>query len=455
MKKVMGIAAGIGVILLVYGIGCYYFQSHFYYGTTIDGTDYGCIDKDRTEQQILQEKGDYELTVYGRENLTDVLDGEEAGIVFDPSAELAEILTRQRYYLWPLSFFETHDYTLSESVTVDEEKFDSAVRALPMFLPENMQAPEDAHVSAYSYVSKGYAIVPEKEGSRIRADKAKEAILEAVRNRETEIDIKGDDFYEQPSVRSDDAELKRKAEALNAAVGMKFTYDMHGVNVVVDADQIHNWLVEENGEILIDDQKAEDYVQALADLYDTYKKESSFTTVNGETKMLKNGSYGWQLDVEAEKNALLEMLHAAKDAVRTPVWKRTGYADDEAGVGDTYIEIDLGAQHLYVIEKDKVILESDFVSGNAARGMSTPAGIYGITYKARNAVLRGPGYATPVSFWMPFNRGIGLHDATWRSSFGGTIYKTDGSHGCINLPYSKAKEIYGFVEKNMPVVCYW
>ena len=47
-----------------------------------------------------------------------------------------------------------------------------------------------------------------------------------------------------------------------------------------------------------------------------------------------------------------------------------------------------------------------------------------------------------------------MHDATWRSEFGGTIYKTGGSHGCINLPHSVAKKIYENISAGMPVLCY-
>ena len=77
-----------------------------------------------------------------------------------------------------------------------------------------------------------------------------------------------------------------------------------------------------------------------------------------------------------------------------------------------------------------------------------------MTYKERNAMLVGENYETPVSYWMPFNQNVGLHDAVWRDSFGGSIYKTSGSHGCINLPYAIAKQIYGYAEKGMPVICY-
>ena len=55
---------------------------------------------------------------------------------------------------------------------------------------------------------------------------------------------------------------------------------------------------------------------------------------------------------------------------------------------------------------------------------------------------------------MPFNNGIGMHDAKWRSSFGGAIYKTGGSHGCINLPPSVAKTIFDNISAGTPVICY-
>ena len=100
------------------------------------------------------------------------------------------------------------------------------------------------------------------------------------------------------------------------------------------------------------------------------------------------------------------------------------------------------------------MIESDFVSGNVARDFDTPTGAYGITYTQKDATLRGENYETPVSYWMPFAGNVGMHDAYWRSSFGGSIYKTAGSHGCINLPPSAAKVIFENVSKNYPVLVY-
>ena len=68
--------------------------------------------------------------------------------------------------------------------------------------------------------------------------------------------------------------------------------------------------------------------------------------------------------------------------------------------------------------------------------------------------LVGTGYRSYVNYWMPFNGGIGLHDATWRSEFGGDIYMYDGSHGCVNLPLANAGVIYNNVSAGTKVIVY-
>ena len=90
-----------------------------------------------------------------------------------------------------------------------------------------------------------------------------------------------------------------------------------------------------------------------------------------------------------------------------------------------------------------------------SNGNTTPDGVCGITYKTTNAVLRGRDYETPVNYWMPFNGNVGMHDATWRSEFGGDIYLTNGSHGCINLPLDMAAAIYEYMSTGFPVICYY
>ena len=109
---------------------------------------------------------------------------------------------------------------------------------------------------------------------------------------------------------------------------------------------------------------------------------------------------------------------------------------------------------MILIKNGSKVLESDFVSGNVSKNWTTPPGAFPLTYRTRNATLKGEGYSTPVNYWMPFNGGIGFHDAPWRSAFGGQIYKTSGSHGCVNLPPAVAKQLYEYVDAGFPVLCY-
>lgn len=114
-------------------------------------------------------------------------------------------------------------------------------------------------------------------------------------------------------------------------------------------------------------------------------------------------------------------------------------------IGDTYIEISINKQHMWFYVKGKLYVETDVVTGNDDGVHNTPKGIHHIIQKESPSILVGADYRTPVDFWLPFTSdGCGIHDSTWRADweYGGTTYKGDGSHGCVNTPYSKVKKIY-------------
>jgi lipoprotein-anchoring transpeptidase ErfK/SrfK len=115
----------------------------------------------------------------------------------------------------------------------------------------------------------------------------------------------------------------------------------------------------------------------------------------------------------------------------------------------------MSKQHLWFYKNGSLIVQGDVVTGNVSENDATPAGIYRLKFKQTNAILRGPDYSAHVDYWMPFNGGIGIHDAGWRSEFGGNIYRTNGSHGCVNSPYYLAKTIFDNIEEGNPVICYY
>lgn len=117
------------------------------------------------------------------------------------------------------------------------------------------------------------------------------------------------------------------------------------------------------------------------------------------------------------------------------------------------ILIDIENQYVRMYNNGLIICEGNCVTG-MKDSRDTPKGVYSIGSMTTNATLKGSDYEVKVTYWMPFCNGCGLHDATWRSSFGGSIYEYDGSHGCVNMPYDLAKTIYENAYVGMMVVVY-
>lgn len=118
---------------------------------------------------------------------------------------------------------------------------------------------------------------------------------------------------------------------------------------------------------------------------------------------------------------------------------------------NTYISVSISNQTLTYYQHGKVALQSPVVTGY---GGDTPYGTYSILYKTTNARLVGANneYDTRVNYWMAFiGNSHGLHDATWRHSFGGNIYTYDPTHGCVNMPYDQIEALYYMAEEGTPV----
>ena len=158
----------------------------------------------------------------------------------------------------------------------------------------------------------------------------------------------------------------------------------------------------------------------------------------------------------ASMRTLRDKLSAASQqpAAAQATWSSKGSVWGENTIGSSYVEIDLTQQHVWVYRGGEVAVSTDCVTGKAISGNNTPNGIFAIQFKQRDAILRGEDYETPVSYWMPFFQGVGLHDAGWRGSFGGDIYVRSGSHGCVNLPPSAAAQIFEVVYSGEPVIVY-
>lgn len=152
------------------------------------------------------------------------------------------------------------------------------------------------------------------------------------------------------------------------------------------------------------------------------------------------------IDVDKEMDYLTKAIMLQKQEVHKPSTTKGG---------GTYIEVDMKAQMLYYYENGRQKIKTAIVTGNTSRNMGTPEGVYTILKKMTDTNLVGPDYVSHVNYWMPIvGNSIGIHDATWRSKFGDSIYKTAGSHGCINVPLSVMEKLYPMVVQGTTVVVF-
>lgn len=446
------VGAAVVVLLIVYMAGINRYQSCFFNGTLIDEVDVSGMTIPELEEQI----GKYSLRVIERQSdgttLEEEILGSEIGISYVSTEPLEAVLQGQNRYLWFLK--HDADYRTDAPPCYEESALEEKVDALMGFQKEFVKEPTDAYISDYVPGS-GFELVAENRGNCLNRDKTIEAIKAAIDGLEEQVDLEAAGCYEEPKVTSEDAVLKDTYAKLQNYVNTSIIYTFGTERETLDADTVAGWIVRKGNRAELDPELVKEYVNSLRKKHDTVFHKRKFMTSYGEEVTIDQGDYGWWMDVGQETEELMDLLERGEGGERVPVYRQTAASYDMPDYGDSYVEINLTAQHLFLYQNGECVLETDFVSGNPSRGNDTPPGIYGITYKERNATLNGETYSTPVSFWMPFNNNVGMHDATWRSEFGRDIYMTNGSHGCINLPYAVAQEIYGYVEKNTPVICYY
>ena len=462
-KKGLWIGLGILVVLLIaYGVGAFYYHSHFLYQTSVNDTDCSNLTAVEVAAIMDSQSQQYSLQIFGRdENGVQ----EEIGTVTAPEIGMnwvdtqgaaQELLNRQNEFLWIGMLWSTQNYDVVQGVAYDADKLQEQLAQMSALQKKNMIQPEDAYISEYSEKTKSYEIVPETLGTALDMNQVEDVVSVAIMAGDTSVDLEEQGCYETAKVTAEDTALVKACDTMNKWVSAQITYDWNGNKVVVDGDAIHEWIQADDKDPQLDEEAIAEFVAEQAKEYDTYGKKRKFTTVQGIELNLPSGAYGWKTDREEEAKALTEAIQNGETVDKEPAYISKGAQKGSNDIGNSYVEVDLTNQHLYLFKDGDIVLETDFVSGNMSKAdCVTPPGVFGLTYKTRNAILRGANYETPVNYWMPFNGNVGMHDATWRRAFGGTIYLTSGSHGCINLPLHMAASIYEYVSTGFPVICYY
>lgn len=426
--------------------------------TSVNGVDVSGLSYDEAAKVLTEAQNAKHLQVVGKlgETLADYTDFDCTYEIEDqlknlPKDHMIE-MALNRYFHVPINA------QIAMKVTDCGDDFAKRVKTSDFLDHGTIVETQDAYVDMDDPT---FPIIPEVYGNKTDADAYLADILHAISMNTMRFEFDENAYRSMPNVKSDDPELLKFQKYCQNYLNQKITYELGKDTFTLSAKELNNLMKDDlSGEA--DKGKVKDFVKGLKSEYDIVGGEHKFTSLTGKTYTVNGGNYGWIIDEEAEAKQLKKDINSHKDVSRQPVFSQKGNGEysKTLDLGNTYIDVDLSKQHVVYFQDGKQKFESDCVSGCVAAGHSTPTGIFSINNKSRNVKLVGGGpkkskshYESFVSYWMCFlGNGYGLHDASWRSSFGGDIYKYSGSHGCVNLPTSEAPKLYDLISVGTIVI---
>ncbi len=451
-KKFLTIAGIVfGILVIIYFSGVIYYNSHFYFGTLINSNGCSNMTIAKAKEKIDSNLANYKFLLKENGDVTEAIYGKDIDLGYASMGNIEEIKALQNPFLWCFDF-KNRRLELPFSVSMNETLFYEAMANLKCVAKSNEQMEGATAYIAFNSDSCTYSLTQETGTDIISYNTLCDAAKRGICGLYADMDLQAEGCY--VSMSGEDRIAALLAE-LNKMISTKVTYTNGDTIYSLDSETINAWLnTGEDYIVNINSEAVREWVNALALKYDTIGTTRTFVSSGGESVQVSGGDYGWNVDVSKETDALCGIIQNGEQTTREPEYRQTAASHGNVDFGNTYVEINLSAQHLWFYKDGSVIVSTDFVSGDPTHGNQTSTGVYSLKYKERNATLKGEDYATPVSFWMPFNDSQGMHDATWRSSFGGSIYMGSGSHGCVNLPYSAAASIYENISSGDPVIVY-
>lgn len=463
MKKILTILLVVVVLSIggYFAIGFYYLEG-FEQGTWINGLY--CTGKTVNEiNDELLNNFDYSevfVMLYDQDEQTEVSFAlTPAMLQADYTGALKQLLANQNSFRWGIDWIKhqlLEEEKLMPELSVDQEVLQNAFYSLPIVQQEMTKE----HGLELQKTQQGYAL----NDTLLRVfdeERAARYLYEAVCAGEKYLDLTVLDCYYSIPETSEMKQMRELWAKIEQFQNSGIVYDMGDEMLPINGAVVADWLitnekgipiVNELGLLQITENAIPDFVHSLAQEYNTYQVPRPFQTTRNGVVMVEGGTYGTTIDEEKEIEYLRNAFANQLAEIHIPFYSHTAPIRGKNDIGDTYIEIDIAAQTMYYYEDAQLLLQTPIVTGNELRRMGTPTAVCSVYGKQKNRVLRGPGYASKVKFWMPVKGGIGIHDASWRDEYGGEIYKTQGSHGCINTPLEIMEQLYEKVELGTPVV---
>ncbi|MBQ6367473.1 MAG: L,D-transpeptidase [Erysipelotrichaceae bacterium] len=428
MKKILrNIFLVLFVLLLAaYAGGVFFFGSHFLPKTAINGTDVSFLNSEAADTAVSAVDPVLKITQKEKNGKEPV--NEEIHIS-DLAAEplvyhTEDLLAAQNRYTWFLSLFQPNELVCKQITgKSDPKKIQDAAKKLYCLQQQNIITPVDAHIELQNGDP---VIVKENDGCQISEEQVVKSISDAF-----DLYLKGEaadtvdlsELYDKAKVRDNDPDLIRQLDELKTVANKKITIVIsEDTSVVLEGKQMKDLLLLENGFYVVNEDAMADYAASLTSKYNVSDHE--------------------YIDRGALKNSLRDALLASADSTVKAKW---------VTVTNKLVEVDISEQTLWYYENGELIFSSPVVTGNDNFGTGTPTGTYYVRRMKSPNTLRGADYVEYVDYWIGWDNDgghiLGFHDASWRNGeFGGDIWLTNPSHGCVNMPTDKAAQLYNSVE---------
>ena len=448
-----------GLLLIIYIAGIVLGMFVFYPQTTVNGTDVSILIPENAREKALIYSDT--LDVRFRDETVQI-NLEDIDYEADLSVSMEDLIKQQAQFAWPALIFMQKNIEDPLVPYYNEEKLSSKVTEIVTAINEHAKDPEDARL--VKAADGTYEIIPEDNGGKVIEELVRNRVFEAIDSVNSAAEADTDDFYLKASITKDDEDLNKELNELHSRNDMELTIDLTGAKEVLDTYKIIELTrLDEEGNVDVDWDKLDKYVEELAKKYDTYDTLRKFKTSTGKTvqvgKSAVGDTYGFLMDKTQTWNNIYHAILDLKTAEVEAAWEMQGLTHDKnnGDIGNTYIEVSIDSQYLWYYVDGEVELGCDVVTGLATPARSTPRGVYSIWSRAQNINLvgemDGDTWDSFVDYWLSVTwNEIGIHNAPWRGVYGGDIYLYNGSHGCINVSYSDAEFLYYNVETGTPVI---
>lgn len=441
----------LGSLALLYLLISLYFLNHYFLNTVINNVNMSLKSYNRGEELIKEYAKEYTLHLIERDEKTEYINSREIALNYNNKNSIEKVHTMQKSLKWLFFIFKEQNFYINDLYTYDTKsltkRFDNLVCLNnEKVMPENV---------SFQYTDGVYKLIKEIDGNIINRNNLEKNIKKCIKSGIRTLDLSKNNCYEKPRYTMDSAKTPETKAILDKYVSTCITYKFGPVTEILDGNIINQWLIVDNNlAVEINVRAVRKYVKELSKKYDTVGIPRDFKTSIGKTIKVSGGLYGFKINQDAEVLDLLEEIAEGRVMEKEPVYTQKAFERGENEIGSTYVEINITRQYLWFYKKGKLIAQGAVVTGNPNRGNATVVGVNMLNYKQKGVELTGPGYEVGVTYWMPFYGNIGIHDAKWRNRFGGTIYKTNGTHGCVNAPLYLAKIIYENIESGIPIISY-